>query len=134
MPATFCQFCRQINKVECVFPMIVDSILPHAERKTHPTLSYKRHHDVTSFRNLHVAQAVCKIAIPKRKKTLTSVNMLNTLSKTRYFEIVRICRNRSLNAVFIKNFIEFVFDNLQLIEYKCLIYCSTGGTSIRDIA
>lgn len=60
--------------------------------------------------------------------------MLNTLSKTRYFEIVRIWRNRSLDAVFIKNFIEFVFDNLELIEYKCLIYCSTGGTSIRDIA
>ena len=59
--------------------------------------------------------------------------MLNTLSKTCYFEIVWSCRNRSINAIFTEDFIEFIFDNLQLIEYKCLINCPTGGTPIWNI-
>ena len=59
--------------------------------------------------------------------------MLNTLSKTCNFEIIRIGRNWSVDAVFIEDFIKIVFNNFQLIKYKCLTNCSTGRTPIRDI-
>ena len=59
--------------------------------------------------------------------------MLNTLSKTCNFEIIRIGRNWSVDAVFIEDFIKIVFNNFQLIKYKCLINCSTGRTPLREI-
>ena len=83
------------------------------------------------FCNPHVTQAVRKITIPEWNKPLSSINMFYTLSKARNFKIV--LRNWNFWNAFIKNLIEIIFNDFQLIKYKCLIDGTTGRTSIWEV-
>ena len=57
--------------------------------------------------------------------------MFYTLSKARNFKSV--LRNWNFWNGFIKNLIEVIFNDFQLIKYKCLIDCTTGRTSIWEV-
>ena len=57
--------------------------------------------------------------------------MFYTFSKARNLKIV--LRNWNFWNAFIKNLIQIIFNDFQLIKYKCLIDCTTGRTPIWEV-